>query len=719
MGGSWFDEYRYGMFVHSNIATVPAFAPVHEYADWYWAFIDPKPDVVLHPTCPMPEVVTWHQEHYGDQPFDVFIPQLTMEAFDADHYADVLDAAGMRYAVHVTKHHDGFCFWDASHTDRNSVRQGPHRDVAAELAGAIRRRGHVFGAYYSLLDWSHAGYPDQQRYVDAFMWPQMRELVERFQPAVLWGDGHWGFPGAHWRSDAMLDELRALAQRDGYELLVNDRFWASQPDFATYEYDVPHQSPGTRWELCRGLGYSFCFNRAERDEDHLTPAQVVAMLVETVAKGGNLLLNVGPRADGTLPEIQERILRESGEWVRAHADAIHGSTPFVRPGSGWHWYTRTGDRLNAFDLLSSPEPRFASVGAVASVRAAGGAALPFVQDGDAVRIDARAVARHPFGACYHVTLHEEARAAPVRLEPPGPVSRDGLGYGSITDALAGAGPGSVVDLGPGRFGTSTETFPLVVGPGVTLRAKPGTPANRIVIDAGGVMAVQLGSGATLHSVTVQGGAPGYMMLPATCVSGAGDGIVVSACVLESVLLSGGAGHVVSDNVIAGGKVWLMGTTGCTVRANFQHGLRWGVGIEVNGGAGHVITDNECRDDLCAIRCVETDDVEIVRNRYETRWFGIHVWNARGTRVVRNRAYRTMRAVGIEGGSGSVVDKQLAEHCDTGVVVERGAQHTTISDSWFHDCRVGVLAWDAGDIALIGTAISEPREHAVVGIVTVT
>src|SRR6202158_5294623 len=142
-GGSWFRQSRYGMFVHANIATVPAFAPVHEYADWYWAFLETKPDMVFHPTCPLPEVLAWHHEHAHGRPFDDFIPQLTFERFDADEYAQLLDDAGMRYLVHVTKHHDGLCWWDTKFSSRSSTHLGPKRDVTAELADAVRRRGHV------------------------------------------------------------------------------------------------------------------------------------------------------------------------------------------------------------------------------------------------------------------------------------------------------------------------------------------------------------------------------------------------------------------------------------------------------------------------------------------------------------------------------------------------------------------------------------------------
>jgi nitrous oxidase accessory protein NosD len=197
--------------------------------------------------------------------------------------------------------------------------------------------------------------------------------------------------------------------------------------------------------------------------------------------------------------------------------------------------------------------------------------------------------------------------------------------------------------------------------------------------------------------------------------GGGDRLVVRDCHVESIALTGGVGHRVVANVIAGGSVALMGAGGCEVRANYQHGLRWGVGVMIAGGADHVVADNECRDDLCAIRVVGTDGTRVEHNRTETRWWGIHVLDARNTVVRSNRAWRVMRAVNVEGSGarGTVIDRQLAEHCDSGAVIERGADDTTISDSWFHDCRVGLLVWEAGAVAVTNAAISEPRDHAVV------
>ena len=717
----WFDECRYGMFVHANIATVPAFAPVHEYADWYWAFLEAKPDMVLHPTCPLPEVVAWHHEHAEGRPFDDFLPELTFERFDADEYAQLLDDAGMRYLVHVTKHHDGFCWWDTAFSARSSVQQGPKRDVTAELAEAVRRRGHVFGCYYSLLDWSHPEYPDQQRYVDAYMRPQIQELVERFEPSLLWGDGHWGHPGQHWRADEILAAARATTSARGIDLVCNDRWFASAQDYTVYEYDVPDVPPAGAWELCRGLGYSFCVNRNERVEDHLNAAQVVAMLVETVAKGGNLLLNVGPNADGTVPEIQAQILRDAGEWVNANAGGIHGSTRFDEPGQGQHWYTRAAGQVHAFDLASVPEPRFEGLAgarseAVRAVHAPDGHALEFRVDSGAIVIDARAVRRHPFGTRYVIDLDAREHVTVVERRPGG-AARDGRRYDTITEALAGAVAGAVVDVGPGRYTTATgEHFPLVVPAGVTLRAAAALVTPRVVIDAGGTIAVQLAGDATLERITVTGGAAGYMMVPPTCViSNGGDRISVRDCHVESIALTGGAEHRVIGNVIAGGAVSLIATHGCEVRANYQHGLRWGVGIMIAGGAGHVVSENECCDDLCAIRLAHTEGARVEHNRAETRWWGIHLLDAQGTVLTSNQAWHTMRAVHVEGvgAAGNVIERQLAEHCDTGVVIERGAHETRVADSWFHDCRVGLLVWDAGPVEIATTAISEPRDHAVV------
>lgn len=728
----WFTQRRFGMFVHANIATVPAFSPVHEYADWYWSHLEPRDDVALHPTSPLPEVMAWHAENWPGYSFDDFIPHLTFERFDAADYAGLATAAGMRYVVMVTKHHDGFCWWDTALTDRNAVSRGPHRDVVSELADAARSSGLVFGTYYSLLDWSHPAYPDQVGYVDEFMRPQLAELTERYRPSVLWGDGHWGHPAAHWRSDEIVESYFAAAERLGIDAAVNDRFFASHADFRTYEYEVPETVPTGPWELCRGMGHSFCFNRVEEDDDHLTAAQVVALLAEVVAKGGNLLLNIGPKADGTIPDIQARVLREAGAWVRAHDDAIHGSTPFAVPGGGSTWYTVTPDpgaargsadggllRVNAIDLASAAEPHFAALspasGRVAAVTGDDGDPVVFRQSDDGLHLGAGPRGAS-LAAVYRIAL--EPAAGPIRLRVdggPGRITRGGAELETLGAALDGACSGDVVELAAGRYGVPGEVFPMSVPAGVTVRAAPGVERTDVVVDGGGQAVFRLsGDAATLSGLTIAGGAPGYFLFPPTCVLGSGyDRLTVRDCHVQSVSMSGGEGHVIAGNVVVGGNIGLTSCNRVTVTENVQRDLRWGAGIEIVGGGDHVVQGNECSEDLCAIRLVNTSGARIEGNHYETRWFGIHVKHSTGAVVRANQARRTMRGVGVEGGAGNLVESNLAWRCDTGALIERDATATRVVGNRFDRCRIGVLTWDDERTVLSGNEIVAPREHRVV------
>jgi alpha-L-fucosidase len=722
---SWWDDCRYGMFVHANLATVPAFAPVHEYADWYWSHLEPKADVVLHPTSPLPEVMAWHAEHWPGVAFDDFAPRLTFEQFDADAYAELARDAGMRYMVPVTKHHDGFCFWDSALTDRTSTHVGPHRDVISELAAAAERAQLRFGLYYSLLDWSHPAYPDADAYVDAYMRPQIRELVERFAPSFLWGDGHWGHPPFHWRSDEIVSEYYEAMQRLGLEGCVNDRFWASHSDFMVYEYDVPERVPDRPWELCRGLSYSFCVNQAEEPDDFLDGAAVVAMLVETIAKVGHLLLNVGPDATGAIPEIQSRALRDAGEWVHAHAAVVHESQPFVTPGEGSAWITvAPGERergvtaLNVVDTESRDRLVVAGLGLgagrVVSVARSDGAELGWNAVGDALEITTPRAGAPELADVYRVEieLRDTSRVIIRSAIGDGSVSRNGVRAPSLHEALAQATTSDVITLGTGRY--TDGPYPLKVRAGVTLRAEPGLAANAVVIEGGGNAVIDLAAGATLEGVTVVGGATGYMFIPPTCVTARNaDALTIRACVVEAIAIAGGSGHRIEANVVAGGNIALDGASDSIVAANYQHGLRWGVGIDVSGGADVTIEHNECHDDLCAIRVSDAAGARVERNRIRSRWFAVHVRDSVGATVRRNQISRTMRAVSIEGGSDHTVEHNLAERCDTGVLLERGAAATRVSENWLHGCRVGILGWDEVGTRLTGNAISEPRHHAVV------
>ncbi|MGZ6974881.1 MAG: alpha-L-fucosidase [Acidimicrobiia bacterium] len=673
----WFTQRRYGMFVHMNIATVPAFAPVHEYADWYRAFWEPGlPDIILHPPVPLPEVVAFHREHFPEvRDFDDFIPQLTFDQWDADAVARLAVDAGMRYLVPVTKHHDGFCWWDTDLTTRTSVRQGPHRDVIAELADAAGRHDLVFGLYYSLLDWGHPDHPDRDRYVDAYMRRQLADLVERFRPQLLWGDGHWGHNGAWWRADQIVEDYYAAMQAIGLDGCVNDRFSASHADYAVYEYDVPEEPPEGAWELCRGLSYSFCFNRAERDDDHLSAPQLVAMLTEVVAKGGNLLLNIGPKADGSIPDVQARVLRDAGTWVNAHAEAIHGSRPFAVWGDDETRYTVGRDgTVFAIDLTNATERAFPSLAGVAAVDDA----LEWVERDDGLHVRAAPAEPGSLARVYRVRPRGDAVRAVVRRPPL-------IAGDSIAQAIRSATAGDVVAVPTGIH----QVAGVQVPEGVTVRGEPGA-----VLDGGGSAVLELTGGSRLERLTVIGGAAGYMMIPPTCVTTSGDGIEVRDCTLQSLQLGGGRGHQIIGNEIDGGNLWAFGCDAITVRSNRQHGLRWGVGLDLIGGADHVVEDNDVSDDLCGIRLTGCTGSRVSANRLRTRWWGVHLRSSSECSSRDNQVDRTMRAQCVEGGTHNTIAGNLARRCDSSVLVEQDATNTVLGDNRADDCRIDTLVWES-------------------------
>jgi alpha-L-fucosidase len=511
MASTWFGRERYGLLVHLSIATVPAFAPRHEYADRYQALLADRPlgGTGAHPRAPLPEVRAWHREHHpGVASFDDFIAGLTLEHLDPTQIAGLAVDAGMGYLVAVARHHDGLCWWDSAIDDRTSMRLGPRRDVVAELAEAGRAHGLVLGLDHSGLDWSHEDLPGPEsdppteRPADrrSERHAQILELVERFRPGLLTGAVPEDL--AVGADDAVLARCRQLLAEDGSELIVDQRWGTGDGTFTSFESELPAVAPGGPWQLARGVASSPGFNRIELDEDHLTAAEIVGLLTEVVARGGNLLLGIGPRADGTIPHLQAERLREAGTWVRVNADAIDGSEAFEVWGDAAIRYTVSPvsegksevgigatRRLNVIDLASTPELTLAHLSPHRHPVESVAGATDWHQDSAGLHLRLDADAAHPLAAVYRVDLRDPARrgAIPVRSAPVhGTVGIGERSFASIGAALRAARPDDVVDLGSGSFGPA-ETFPLEVTRGVTLRSTPGhPPADRAVIDGSGL-----------------------------------------------------------------------------------------------------------------------------------------------------------------------------------------------------------------------------------------
>ncbi|MEO6158465.1 MAG: alpha-L-fucosidase, partial [Ilumatobacteraceae bacterium] len=285
-----------------------------------------------------------HAATYGDRPYSSFVEEFRDRSLGAEvaGWAGLFAAAGALYVVPVTKHHDGFLMWQSAIS--NPHRQGwmASRDHIAELEAAVRQHGMRFGLYYSGgLDWTFnpppidglaamfANIPTSPEYCE-YATAQMRELIDRFHPGVLWNDIGWPKPlDPNEMFEYFYDRVP-----DG---VVNDRFdmlRAGQglvhSDIRTPEYSTTAPSSG-KWEVCRGIGRSFGYNRMERGDTLPSADELVWLLADIVGRGGNLLLNVGPTADGQIPLAQAMRLTAVGWWLRVNGAAIYGTRPWTPP----------------------------------------------------------------------------------------------------------------------------------------------------------------------------------------------------------------------------------------------------------------------------------------------------------------------------------------------------------------------------------------------------
>ncbi len=376
----WFNDAKFGIFVHWGLYSVPAWAtPLGELhkVDWnVWFKNNPYAEWYLN-TLRIDGSPTQqhHFKTYGkDFAYLDFIPMFNkaIEKWDPDTMAALFEDVGARYVVLTSKHHDGFTLWPSSvvNPHRKPDQQHASRDIVGDLTQAVRVHHMRMGLYYSGgLDWSFTEQPittrdqvattvlhtnEYARYADA----QWRELIDRYQPTILWNDIAYPMQG---------DLVHILADYynrfpDG---VINNRFGTRLPDspkrhwdFTTPEYQKMDKITAEKWETCRGLGYSFGYNQEEGPEQTISENDLVHLLVDIVSKNGNLLLNVGPEADGTIPQIQAERLRALGSWLRANGEAIYGTRPWERADGKTAdgidvRFTRKGEAVYAI-LLAKP-----------------------------------------------------------------------------------------------------------------------------------------------------------------------------------------------------------------------------------------------------------------------------------------------------------------------------------------------------------------------------
>ncbi len=363
----WYTNAKFGIFIHWGVYSVPAFAAVNvkdenPYAEWYWNSLTKGMDA--NGTTGN-GALTWdfHKRVYGPNfsYFD-FAPMFRAELFDPDAWADLFVRSGAKYVALTSKHHEGFTLWRSVEANRswgrawNSVDLGPKRDLLADLTEAGRRRGLHMGIYYSLYEWYNPIWlTNKDRYVTEHLFPQFKDVVNHVKPAIIFSDGEWELTSAQWRSPELFAWL--FNESPVKDTVVVDDRWGSDTrhkhgGYYTTEYTSGMQAAAHAWEESRGMGYSYGYNRMETLKDYHTGRQLLLMLIDIVSRGGNLLLDIGPRADGHIPVIMEERLTQIGDWLRVNGEAIYDTRAWMRPSQ---WSSGTIPQLEQKDFRAEYE----------------------------------------------------------------------------------------------------------------------------------------------------------------------------------------------------------------------------------------------------------------------------------------------------------------------------------------------------------------------------
>lgn len=310
----WWNEARFGMFIHYGLYSVLG---RHE-----WVM---------------------NRERIPVEEYEKLADRFTAENFDPAGYARLAKAAGMKYVILTAKHHEGFCLWNSASTAFNAVNSAAGRDLIREFTDAVRAEGLGVGLYFSLMDWHH---PDganclhdpaaRQRFVD-FTHGQVRELMSSYGKIdILWYDVPWPLKPDGWDTTGLNYMVRSLQPH----ILINNRSLHPE-DFTTPEQKVVPPIAYRSWETCMTMNSSWGYNCS--DTEWKSAKELVCTLAQTASGGGNFLLNIGPRTDGTVPPESVERLRQIGDWMQRNGESIYGT---VRASAEWMNFGRATQKEN-------------------------------------------------------------------------------------------------------------------------------------------------------------------------------------------------------------------------------------------------------------------------------------------------------------------------------------------------------------------------------------
>ena len=347
----WWREARFGMFIHWGLYAVPAgeWKGSTRHAEW------------IRTTAEIPLAE-----------YDQLVPQFHPASFNAESWVQMAKDAGMKYITITSKHHDGFCLWDSKETDFDIMSTPFKRDVLKELADACRKIGGIrLCFYHSIMDWHHPDYnerrpwekdrptggTDRNRYI-RYMKNQLKELITRYGDiGVLWFDGEWEGFWTHQDGVDLYNYVRSLKP----DIIINNRVDKGRGgmagmttagyagDFGTPEQEIPETGwPGVDWESCMTMNDNWGYNKA--DLHFKSTTDLIRKLVDIASKGGNFLLNIGPRADGSFPSESVERLKAIGDWMKVNGRSIYGSSasPFEHIPWGRVSMKTAGDHTQLF-----------------------------------------------------------------------------------------------------------------------------------------------------------------------------------------------------------------------------------------------------------------------------------------------------------------------------------------------------------------------------------
>ena len=342
----WWRDATFGLFIHWGPYAVPA-------GEYKGKVVTGVGEWIMHnANIPIPE-------------YEAYVKGLNPTSFDAKEWVRIASDAGVKYIIITSKHHDGFCMWDSKFTSYDIMDAAPFkRDVLKELSEACKAAGIRFGVYHSIMDWhqpdaeSKKDYPHQQsknpnfaRYRETYLKPQLAEILAKYDPDIFWFDGEWIPEWTEPDGKDLYGFLRGIKP----SLIINNRVGKGRAgmqgmnkykdaagDFGTPEQEILESTSEHDWESCITMNKSWGFKRS--DSNWKSADTLIHQLIKIAAKGGNYLLNVGPTAEGLIPQASVERLAEMGKWLRLNGEAIYATESIKQYKEGEHIrYTRSKD----------------------------------------------------------------------------------------------------------------------------------------------------------------------------------------------------------------------------------------------------------------------------------------------------------------------------------------------------------------------------------------